>query len=223
MRAALVAELLLAGQPQPQPRVLADRQPRAVVLAREGLELQELAIEALHALPVAHLQGELCESGGQHARGYGARRAGAHVPKRRRRTTASSSLPDCGSISSATRSKTLPTPGSAASRSNASAPPGVRAATRSSSPPSVVETSTWTVPSSVCAGAWAATASVNSSASSRRSIGHCARAASIPTTRPSTAATSGPFRTRTVVAFDARLKDGLIAVGIEGPRRRRRG
>ena len=35
-------------------------------------------------------------------------------------------------------------------------------------------------------GAWAATASVSSSASSRRSIGHCARAASIPTTRPRT-------------------------------------
>ena len=50
-------------------------------------------------------------------------------------------------------------------------------------------------------GAWAATASVSRMASSRRSIGHCARAASIPTTRPSTAPTSGPLRMRTTASL----------------------
>ena len=55
------------------------------------------------------------------------------------------------------------------------------------------------------AGAWAAIASVSSSASSRRSIGQWARAASIPTTRPSTGPTSGPDcdRQRRVVASGA--------------------
>src|SRR5215208_2984860 len=44
---ALVAELLLAGEPQAQARVLAGGEPHAVVLAREDLEAEDARVEAL--------------------------------------------------------------------------------------------------------------------------------------------------------------------------------
>ena len=60
--AALVAELLLARGPEPEPGVLAGREPRAVVLAREHLEPEALAVEGLERVRVAGLQGQLGEA-----------------------------------------------------------------------------------------------------------------------------------------------------------------
>src|SRR3954451_15442733 len=110
-----------------------------------------------------------------------------------------SALETC--TSSAMRSSTLPTPGSDASASSPRAPPSRSSPTcRSMASPSATRrTVTW--PLEVWVWVWAAIASATRSASSRRSTGHCARAASMPTTRERTGATSGPLTTRTVASL----------------------
>ena len=45
--AAAIAELLLAGRPQAESRVVADREPDAVLLGRQALEPDQLDVEAL--------------------------------------------------------------------------------------------------------------------------------------------------------------------------------
>ena len=95
------------------------------------------------------------------------------------------------------RSSTLPTPGSVASATQALGAPVARAADdelqRRARP---WRTTTWTRSSAENRGAWAAMASVISSASSSRSIGHCARAASMPDDAAQDAADERPARRR---------------------------
>src|SRR3712207_4818788 len=184
---ALVAELLLAGRPQAEARVVAGGQPDAVVLALEDLEPEGPGVEGLEALERADLEGQLREPGDR------------AQPAKESRTRRLSRPSDEGSTStsSAMRSSTLPTPGSDASASSALAPPERRSSTCSSIASGAAESRTATKPSAAWVCECAAIASATSRASSRRSTGHWARAASMPTTRDSTGATSGPLTTRT--------------------------
>ena len=94
---------------------------------------------------------------------------------------------------------TLPTPGTAASITSASPPPGRSGPTRSESVRGPGSKATSTVPCRTWAGARAAIRSATSTASSRRSSGRSARAASMPTTRRRIGPTSGPAAIETVV------------------------
>ena len=61
--AALVAELLLAGQPEPEPRPVAGGEPDPVVVALEDAQAEDVGVEGLERLQVADLERELDEPG----------------------------------------------------------------------------------------------------------------------------------------------------------------
>ena len=64
--AALVAVLLPTRQPQPQPGVLAARQPHAIVLTREHVEPEHVDVEALEHVHVADLERQLGDAVREH-------------------------------------------------------------------------------------------------------------------------------------------------------------
>src|ERR687895_615279 len=59
--ATLVPELLLARAPEAEPRGLSHPEPHAVILPRERLEPEGIAVEALEPPWIAGPEGELCE------------------------------------------------------------------------------------------------------------------------------------------------------------------